>query len=60
MALDHSSDAGQMHITIAGTVRSKKTTDYKPVGMNIPVDPLRENSRAGGGDIHTNSIGQIS
>ena len=24
--------------------------------MNIPVDPPRENSRAGGGDIHTNSI----
>ena len=34
----------------------------KPVGMNIPVDPPQfssrqtENSRAGGGDIHTNSI----
>ena len=31
----------------------------KPVGMNIPVDPPRFSSRAGGGDIHTNSIAKV-
>ena len=39
--------------------RTSKTLSLpKPVGMNIPVDPPRfsENSRAGGGDIHTNSM----
>ena len=38
--------------------RQRNRVKVKPVGMNIPVDPPRfsENSRAGGGDIHTNSL----
>ena len=46
--------------------RARHAADIKPVGMNIPVDPPRfsragsENSRAGGGNIHTNSIAQIA
>ena len=31
-----------------------RLTCDKPVGLNIPVDLLMKNSKAGGGDIHTN------
>ena len=45
---------------IKAVIRIPRDSKGKPVGMNIPVDPPRfsraENSRAGEGDIHTNSI----
>ena len=39
---------------VAGALWPLRLTCDKPVGLNIPVDLLMKNSKAGGGDIHTN------